>query len=75
MGQKPCLWVKNLVLMSKNMFLRQKQGFGVKNRGSQKFQTYENFRICSIPNFPKIKKYDVRIEIQNLRKTHSNLNI
>ncbi len=36
--------------------LTQNRAFGVKNRGFQKFQTYKNFGICSIQNFPKLKK-------------------
>ncbi len=32
-----------------------------------------NDKLCSIPNFPKITKNDVKIEFRKLGKTHSDL--
>ncbi len=45
-GQKPLFWVKKYCVWGKNRW------FGVKDRDFWIFQTYKNFRICSIPNFP-----------------------
>jgi len=37
------------------------------------FGNFGNFGNCSIPNFPKIKKKDVKLELQKLLKTRSDL--
>ncbi len=34
---------------------------------------FGNFGNCSIPNFPKSTTNDVKLELQKLRKTHSDL--
>ncbi len=57
-NQKPCFWVKKF----------RNPCFGVKNSRFWKFQTYENFGICSIPNFPKITKNDATLEHWKLQK-------
>jgi hypothetical protein len=48
------------------------EGIGVKNRGFLAFGTYGKFNICSILNFPKITKNDVKIELLKSQKTHSD---
>ena len=71
MGQKA------LYLGQKTMFLRvlgskfkkqgQKQGFpNIPNLQKIKFG------ICSIPNFPKITKNDLKVEFRKSRKTRSD---
>jgi hypothetical protein len=36
------------------------------------FRNFGNFGNCSIPNFPKITKNDVKLELRKSRKTRSN---
>ncbi len=54
--KKPSFWVKKL---GKSLEKVQKK---FRNRGFRTFGIYGKFGICSIPNFPKITKNDIKIE-------------
>ncbi len=63
--KKPCFWVKKF-----GKSLESSEKFG--NRVFQTFGNFRNFGNCSILNFPKLRKNDVKLELRKLPKTRSN---
>ena len=64
--------IKTLFLSQKTLFLGQKVWKKFKKVQNRVFRMFGIYGNCSIPNFPKITKNDVKLELQKLRKTRSD---